>query len=215
MNQPRGDNSWYPVYKRSWYTADIRLISLISGCWILSKHGCFQRFINFFFFLWIYVHWCLTNLGISRRHIFFHIYSAEMYEILDWSFVNFLWISVWYLQYPTDILISGVQISTDKLLPLGQKSFHTAVYISHVHVSQHNVAPKASMVPSDIFWSTGVNTVGLPVTYSIKKGNVPLRKDRTPNSTACIFYLFHCVIDMADRNQSFTFRRRITQSHPA
>jgi len=41
-------NSWYPVYKRSWYPADILLISLISGCWIRLKHGCFQQFFKFF-----------------------------------------------------------------------------------------------------------------------------------------------------------------------
>ena len=47
VSWPRGDNSWYPVYKRPWYPADIRLISLISGCRIRSRHGCFQRFFTF------------------------------------------------------------------------------------------------------------------------------------------------------------------------
>ena len=41
----RGENSWSPMYKRPLYPADIRLIS---GYWIRSKYGCFQRFFKFF-----------------------------------------------------------------------------------------------------------------------------------------------------------------------
>jgi len=39
------------VYKNPWYPADIRLLSLTSGCLNRSKNYCFQRFFQVFFFL--------------------------------------------------------------------------------------------------------------------------------------------------------------------
>ena len=68
---PRGNNSWYPVYKRPWYPADIRSISLIFGRWIRSKHGCFLQFFKF------YTLWSLsTGIWLIFRYIqliFFNI----------------------------------------------------------------------------------------------------------------------------------------------
>ena len=85
----RGDNSWYPVCKTPWYPADIRLICEISGCCNRSKHGCPQRFFNFFY-------WPLcTDIWLLFRYIqqvFFNI--QLIYQIFNWNFVNFLLISV-------------------------------------------------------------------------------------------------------------------------
>ena len=39
---------------------DIRLISSLSGYWVQSKHGCFQRFFRFFYSLTT-VHWYLAR----------------------------------------------------------------------------------------------------------------------------------------------------------
>ena len=89
---PRRDNSWYPVYKRSWYPADIRLISSIASCWIRSKHVCFQRFIYFFTLTAIY--WYLANISVYPADIFW--YSAETCPIFNWNSVHFVWISVYY-----------------------------------------------------------------------------------------------------------------------
>ena len=58
LNISCNGNSWFPVYK-----SPIWLISMISGCWIRSKHGCFQLIFRFFSV------WPLISgyLGISSR----------------------------------------------------------------------------------------------------------------------------------------------------
>jgi len=94
---------------------DIRLISLISSCWIRLKHGCFQPFFKYFTL------WPLsTDIGLIFRYIhliFFDILPKSVRYLTElWSQFS-LDIRLLYLWYPADILISGVQISS-KMLPL-------------------------------------------------------------------------------------------------
>ena len=75
--------------------------ALISGCWIRSEHGCFQRFFKFV------TRWPqspgIWYPGITSRYVW---YSAKICQIRNWNLVNFLLISV---NYTFDIrLISGV-----------------------------------------------------------------------------------------------------------
>jgi len=83
------------TYKRPWYPADIRLISSISGCCIRSKHGCFQRFLRFFFlsFFFFLLSDRSTDIWLIFRciqQIFFNIlqksvrYSIEISSIFSW-----------------------------------------------------------------------------------------------------------------------------------
>jgi len=86
--EPRDNNSWYPVYKRPWYPADTRLVSLISECWIRSKHGCFQE-LSDFFTLWprsadiwlIFWYIQLTFLNILTKSV---RYLIEIWSIFSW-----------------------------------------------------------------------------------------------------------------------------------
>jgi len=112
----RGDNSWYPVYERPWYPADIRLISLISDCWIRSKHAAVSS--DFFWLLstdiWLY-------LGISSSYFFNILLKSFRYLIEILSFLypfTIPLISSWYPADILDILISSGKISI-KMLPLG------------------------------------------------------------------------------------------------
>ena len=102
--QSRGDNSWYPVYKRTWYPADIRLISLISTCSIRSKHGCFQRFLSF----WLSYLCPLISglyLGLSSRYVLIFCRKLSDTQLKfgqffsEYPFIIPL-ISCWYPWYP-------------------------------------------------------------------------------------------------------------------
>jgi len=94
-SSPQGMTTHDSMGKRPCNSADIRLISLLSGSWIRSKHGCFERF---FIFLKIRLTF-IDILLISRyiHQIFFSFY--ETCQILNWNSVNFLLISVWYTSY--------------------------------------------------------------------------------------------------------------------
>ena len=81
MIRPRGDDSWYPVYKRPWYSIDICLLNSVK-IWLLSA----------IFFTLTTVHWYLAN--ISPADISW--YTAEICAIFHWTPVNFLLISVYY-----------------------------------------------------------------------------------------------------------------------
>jgi len=100
--RPRGDNSWYPVYKRHLYPTDIRFISLISGSWIRSKQGCLQRF--FKFITLTIVHWYLIKYpGITSTYPW---YSTKICQIIvigsifSWYPFNRRLNSGWYPLYP-------------------------------------------------------------------------------------------------------------------
>ena len=86
------------------------LISLISGCLIRSKHGCFQQFFTFIT-LWLQS----TGIWLISRYNQ-HWYSFKICQVLNWNLVNFLLISVTQTS-TADILLSKVQISS-KTLPL-------------------------------------------------------------------------------------------------
>jgi len=82
----RGDNLRYPVYTiRHWYPAGIRLISLISGCWIQSKHGCFQWFFKFIT-LWPRSSGHLTNILVCPEDIFDILPKSVRYLIKSGQF---------------------------------------------------------------------------------------------------------------------------------
>ena len=73
--------------------SDIRLISLISGCCIRSKHAVFSYFSKDFYPLTT-VHWYLANILIYSADIF--QYSPEICQIFVWNSANFILISVYY-----------------------------------------------------------------------------------------------------------------------
>jgi len=78
--------------KGLWYPSDIRLISLISGCWIWSKHGCLLRF--FEILLWslpIYT-WLIFRY---IQHIFFN-FPQKSVQTFIWNLIKFLLIFVYY-----------------------------------------------------------------------------------------------------------------------
>ena len=104
---------------------DIRLISLISGCWIRSKHCCFQRF-----FKYITRSPMVSDLYPGITWIYFW-YSAKICQIINWNLVNFLLISInkplitgWYRLYP-DIRYTYFQ---QDVIPLDLSTADAKIY---------------------------------------------------------------------------------------
>jgi len=109
----RGNNSWYPVCKRPWYPVDILDIRLLDSVLIRSKHDCFQQFFNIF-----------TPWPLSTDIWLIFMYIQQIFLIFCWNLSD-IWlkfgqfsldIRLFYLWCPTDILISGVQISSKMVL---------------------------------------------------------------------------------------------------
>ena len=101
----KGDNSWYLVYKRSWYPADIRLIFLISGCWIRSKHGFFLHFLKFF---------TLWPLSTDIWIIFSYIQLIFNSNSVNFVLISVYYTSGWYPWYP-DIR----SVNLGEMFPIG------------------------------------------------------------------------------------------------
>jgi len=73
---------------------DIRLISLISGCRIRLKRGCFHRLFK------IFTLWQLsTDISLIFRYIqqiSFNILLKSVRYVFNWNLINFLLISIYY-----------------------------------------------------------------------------------------------------------------------
>jgi len=101
---------------------DIRLISLISGFWIRSKHGCFQWFFKFFT-LWL----LSTDIWLLSSR-YFLIFCQKLLDV-KLKFAQFsLDIRVICLWHPADILdilISVVQIFS-KMLSVDSNVYYSS-----------------------------------------------------------------------------------------
>jgi len=109
--QPKGDNSWYPVYKKPLYPVDILDIRLLDSVetWLCS--AIFQVFYSL-----TTVHWLIFKYSISSGY--FLIFCAGIWQTFDRNLVIFLNMRLLYLWYPADILvilISGIKISNTVL----------------------------------------------------------------------------------------------------